>query len=157
MKAKRLRPEDSEFAWEAIRKLKQPRQCRQFSSEAMQRFLSKPDNILIVAWHDGNPAGFLLGYLLDRVDSDQQMVCVYEVDVSERLRRRGCGRAMIEVLKGLCRDVRATKAWTVTELSNEAAVGLFESTGAVPGPTGDDVTFVWSDENWKSDMTTFPR
>ena len=83
MQARRLRPEDAELAIEAIRAIKQPAPYASFTAEYLRRFLGRPQNVLIVASSKGEPAGFLLAYLLDRVDRDQPMVCLYEIDVSE--------------------------------------------------------------------------
>jgi hypothetical protein len=58
---------------------------------------------------------------------------------------------MIDVLKDLCGRAGVMKIWTVTNRSNQAAVRLYGSTGARPGPGDDDVIFVWEAESWKSD------
>lgn len=55
---------------------------------------------------------------------------------------------MIDRLKELCGEIDATKVWSITHRSNEAAMRLYESTGARPGPGGDDVTVVWAARNW---------
>jgi aminoglycoside 3-N-acetyltransferase I len=65
-------------------------------------FLSRPDNVLIVANDGGVPVGFLLAYPLDRADRDQQMMFLYEVGVAEPYRRRGIGTQMITELKAIC-------------------------------------------------------
>jgi GNAT superfamily N-acetyltransferase len=107
-------------------------------------------NILVVAAQDGVPIGFLLAYLLDRVDRDQRMVCLYEVDVSEHHRRRGIGRAMIETLKMICRQENAMKTWVITNRTNRSNLAAFrpyESTGATADARGDHVTLVYKSEN----------
>ena len=111
--------------------------------EYLQRFLARPDNILIVAEDDGGPVGFLLAYALDRVDRDQKMVCLYEIEVASAHRRRGVGAALVEEHKEYCRRDRVTKAWVVTNRSNGAAVRLYESTGARAATETDDVVFVY--------------
>ncbi len=39
------------------------------------------------------------------------------------------------------------KAWGITNRSNLAAFGLYESTGAAADPSGDEVTLVYGSEN----------
>jgi ribosomal protein S18 acetylase RimI-like enzyme len=143
VQVKRLGIEDSELALEAIRKLKNPTTPSTFSGEYLWKFLAQSQNILIVAQHKGVLAGFLLAYLLDRVDRDQRMVCLYEIGVSESLRRQGIGRAMIEALKLICKKENVMKTWVITNRSNLAAFRLYQGTGAAADPSGDEVTFVY--------------
>jgi ribosomal protein S18 acetylase RimI-like enzyme len=146
MPVRRLGVEDFRWAVEAIRTLKMPN-VPLFGGQHLEKFLARSENVLIVAEQDGVPTGFLLAYLLDRVDRDQRMVCLYEIDVSEHHRRRGIGRAMIETLKSICKKENAMKAWVITNRSNLAAFRLYESTGAAADPSGDEVTFVYGPEN----------
>jgi ribosomal protein S18 acetylase RimI-like enzyme len=153
LSVRRLGSDDSLAALDAIRALKSPHADR--TMESLRRFLSRSENVLIVASLDGRPTGFLLAYLLDRIDVDRRMVCLYEISVATGSRRRGVGRAMIECLADLCRALDATKAWTITNRSNEAALGLFTSAGAKPGAGGDDLVLFWTADQW-GDRTVGP-
>ena len=146
VQVRRLRTKDFDLAVQAIRTVKTPQEQSSFSDEYLRMFLARSENILIVATQEGVPIGFLLAYLLDRVDRNQRMVCLYEVDVSEPCRRRGIGRAMIETLKITCRQENAMKTWVITNRSNLAAFRLYESTGATADVRGDEVTFVYGPE-----------
>jgi ribosomal protein S18 acetylase RimI-like enzyme len=150
MKVRRLQSEDFELAFAAIQTVKQPTAHPTFSPEYFKMFLAGSDNVLIVAEQGGVPAGFLLAYMLERVDRDQKMVCLYELDIAEPYRRQGIGRALIETLKSLCKQENAMEAWVVTNRSNLAAVGLYESTGATADPGGDEVVYVFDPETWVS-------
>ncbi len=141
--ARRLGPDDAELAFEAIRTIKQPASGPGFSVQGLTSFLARPSNVLIVASENDRPIGFLLAYLLDRVDRDRPMACLYEIDVLEARRRQGAGRRMIEALKTVCSRIEATKIWAVTNRSNAAAVGLYRDTGATSAPERDDVVFVY--------------
>lgn len=77
MQVRRLGSEDLELAVKAIRTFKEPSKHSSFSKKYLKKFLSRPENILIVAEQSGLPTGFLLAYLLNRVDRDQKMVCLY--------------------------------------------------------------------------------
>jgi ribosomal protein S18 acetylase RimI-like enzyme len=146
VQVRRLRAGDLKLAVESIRTLKEST----VSGEYLKDFLSRSENVLIVAEQGGMPKGFLLAYILDRVDRNQKMICLYEIGVSEPNRRRGIGRAMIESLKLLCKDENAMKAWVITNRSNMAAVRLYERTGATSHPHGDEVLFVYEPEDWST-------
>lgn len=98
MQARRLGVDESNLALEALRLLKAPDGYPTPAAEYLVRFLARPDNVLIVSVMDGGPVGFLLAYLLDRVDRDQQMMFLYEIAVAESHRRRGIGTQMISEL-----------------------------------------------------------
>lgn len=149
MQVRRLGSDDSGLAVEAIRLVKEPKPHPTFSDQYLQKFLSRPENVLIVAEQEGAPTGFLLAYLMDRVDCDQRMICLYEIGVLESHRQRGIGRAMIETLKLLGQQESAREIWVITDRSNVAAVRLYSSTGAAADVSGDEVVFVYEPETWR--------
>jgi aminoglycoside 3-N-acetyltransferase I len=103
---------------------------------------------LIVATDDDLPVGYIVGYLLDRVDRDQQMMFFYEIGVATSHRRRGIGTAMIAELKAVCRRSDVMKMWVPTGRSNIAATRLYTRTGAAPVPGTDEVTYAYSRESY---------
>jgi ribosomal protein S18 acetylase RimI-like enzyme len=143
VQVKRLGIEDCELGLEAIRTVKKPTAHSTFGSGHLRKFLARSQNILIVAQQAGVPTGFLLAYVLDRIDRDQTMVCLYEIGVSESFRRQGIGQAMIEALKLICKKENVMKTWVITNRSNLAAFRLYQGTGAAADPSGDEVTFVY--------------
>ena len=140
-RVRRLGPEDAALAAEAVRRVKET----PVDPDSLRRFLSKPENVLIVAEEDGDPAGLLVAYALDRVDRDRRMVCLYEIGVLAGKRRRGHAAAMIDALVSWCRAQGVMKTWVVTDRSNEPAMRLYAATGARPD-AGDDVVFVYGPE-----------
>ena len=70
------------------------------------------------------------------------MMLLYDIEVLESYRRQGVGAAMVNLLKGLCREHNVYKMWVLTTKSNKAARSLYTSTGGTPA-TDDDVTFVY--------------
>jgi ribosomal protein S18 acetylase RimI-like enzyme len=148
MQVQRLGAGESDVALDALRLLKAPDGYPTPTSEYLVRFLSRPDNVLIVATMDGVPVGFLLAYLLDRADRDQQMMFLYEIGVAESHRRRGIGTRMITQLKRICSAQNVMKMWVPTGRSNVAATRLYASTGATPLPSGDEVTYAYARESF---------
>jgi len=149
----RLGPEDSTLLAETLQRLKSPPGMQSPSAACLERFLARPENILLVALRDGVPEGFLVAYLLDRADRDQRMVCLYEIGVAEGSRRQGIGRALIETLKDLCKEQDAMKAWVITNRANRAAVSLFESSGAAADTEGDSIVFVYGPHTYERSGT----
>jgi ribosomal protein S18 acetylase RimI-like enzyme len=145
---RRLAPEDTTLALEAIRLLKAPDGYPIPSAACLSAFLSRPDNVLLVAVEIDAPVGFVLAYLLDRVDRAQQMMFFYEIGVAESHRRRGIGKHLISELKSICRAHDVMKMWVPTGRSNIAATRLYESTGALPLPAGDEITYAYPRESF---------
>ena len=94
--------------------------------------------IFLVAFEDGDPAGFVFGYELLRRHGDPTILFVYEVDVRERYRRRGVAKALFEELEKLARARGIRRAFVLTAESNQPAMRLYESVGGVR-PYDDDV------------------
>jgi ribosomal protein S18 acetylase RimI-like enzyme len=148
MTVRRLVPDDVELGVEAIRLLKGGDGYPVPSTAYLSRFLSRPENVFIVAIEGRVPVGYLVAYLLDRLDRNQQMMFFYEIGVAESHRRRGIGKRMIGGLKAVCRETDVMKMWVPTGHSNVAATRLYTSTGAVPLPAGDEVTYAYPRESF---------
>lgn len=130
-----------------MRLLKAPDGYPTPSTEYFTTFLSKPENVFIVAV-DQEPVGFAVGYLLDRIDRDQRMMFFYEIGVASSRRREGIGVRLVEELKSVCRAEDVMKMWVPTARSNVAATRLYAKTGAVPHPNDDEVTYAYSRESF---------
>jgi ribosomal protein S18 acetylase RimI-like enzyme len=144
----RLGPSDAALAVEAIRCLKAPDGYPIPSVTHLSAFLSRAENVLIVAVSGGAPVGYLVGYLLDRIDREQQMMFFYEIGVAESHRRRGIGAQLVNNLKSICRTHDVMKMWVPTGRSNIAATRLYSSTGARPVSGGDEVTYAYPRESF---------
>lgn len=141
-------PRDCAVGADTIARLKGPDGYPTPSPGYLRTFLSRLDNVLIAATDDGIPVGFIVAYLLDRVDRVQQMMFFYEIGVAESYRRRGVGTQMIAALKAICRTTDVMKMWVPTGRSNVAATRLYASTGGVPLPGGDEVTYEYARDTW---------
>jgi ribosomal protein S18 acetylase RimI-like enzyme len=132
MKIHRLKTGDEEAAIEAIRDLKpsEERSGQNASIEHMKLLLTSEENYLYIAYVNTVPVGFLLAYSFPRIDRDQNMIYLYEIDVIPKYRRQGIGSQMIQRLKNECRCNNVMKVWVGTENDNIAARALYESTGA---------------------------
>lgn len=142
VRARRLEAEDAGLALAAFQTLQEHRVGPGVDERHFRRFLEWPGNVLILAWVGDQAVGFLVAYVLDRVDEDRPMVCLYEIGVAETHRGTGVGRRMVEVLLDECAVIDARKAWTVTTRSNLPAARLFRRTGA-RASAQEDVVYVW--------------
>ena len=149
MEIRRLKDADATLAREAIAALKitDPELRSELTAGYLRRFLSRPENYLIVATDGGEPVGYLVAYLLDRVDRNQAMMFFYEISVTESHQRLGAGTGMIKLLKRFCLQERVMKMWVHTNRSNIAAVSLYESTGGEADVGCDEVTFLYMPES----------
>jgi hypothetical protein len=55
---------------------------------------------------------------------------------------------LVRELKSICRAHDVMKMWVPTGRSNIAATRLYASTGAVPLPSGDEVTYAYPRESF---------
>jgi len=132
---RRLEPGDEPLLQEICRRYKE----RVPSDEEAARLLSRDDIHIWVAEVDGEPAGFAYAYVLLRIDGDVS-VFLYELDVDERFRRRGLGRALVEEARTLAERVGALKMWVDTSPENEPAKRTYAAAG---GTAVDELTLVF--------------
>lgn len=94
-----------------------------------RRFLESSAHILLIAYEEGEPAGFVTGVELLHPDKDPE-IFVNELGVDDRFRGRGIATALIEHLKDIARTRGCAGVWTATEAENGAALRVYEKTGA---------------------------
>ena len=119
---RRLGPGDGETLRELDRRFKE----HVVTPEAAEAFLAEPRHVVLLA---GGRDGFLLAYVLDRIDG-RTAVFLYEVGVASDARRTGLGRALVEEAMRIGREAGAFEMYVLTEPENDAANGLYAATGA---------------------------
>ncbi|MEV5158370.1 GNAT family N-acetyltransferase [Streptomyces sp. NPDC053728] len=93
------------------------------------RFLAAGGHLMLIAYVDGAPAGFVSGIEMLHPDKGTEM-CLHELSVDERHRRRGVGRALTEGLLAEARARGCYDAWVGVDRGNEAALATYRSAGA---------------------------
>ncbi|GGS31184.1 N-acetyltransferase [Streptomyces badius] len=93
------------------------------------RFLAADGHVLLIAYVDGVPAGFVSGIEMLHPDKGTEM-CLYELAVDDPFRRRGIGGALTRALVDLAREQGCYDVWVGVEPDNEAALATYRSTGA---------------------------
>ncbi|MGM1064256.1 GNAT family N-acetyltransferase [Saccharothrix sp. Mg75] len=97
--------------------------------DATRAFLADDRHHLLVAYVDGEPAGFVSGVETIHPDKGVEMF-LYELGVDEAHRRRGVGTALVGALVDLARARGCTGAWGGTERDNAAALATYRRAGA---------------------------
>jgi GNAT superfamily N-acetyltransferase len=106
--------------------------------------LADPRTLMLVAFDDGRPVGFVLAHELPRRHGDRAKLFVYEVDVAESHQRRGIGKALLARLAELARERGIRVGFVLTEPDNAAGNALYASAG---GSSHTDVMWTFSYED----------
>jgi ribosomal protein S18 acetylase RimI-like enzyme len=109
---------------------------------AAARFLSDPRHLLAVAVDAGIVVGFASAVLYEHPDKPCPELWINEVGVAPAHQRRGIGQRLINALLDAARRAGCHEAWVLTDRSNDAAIGLYASTGGHETP-GNHVMFTF--------------
>lgn len=105
------------------------------------QFLARDGHHLLIAYDEGEPAGFVTGIEMTHPDKGTE-VLLYELGVDEPFRRRGIARALVEALAALATDLRAYGLWVPLDPDNDAAIATYRSAGF----TGPEETLIMTRE-----------
>ena len=97
-------------------------------ADATARFLDEPGSHLLVAYVDGEPAGFVSGVEVTHPDKGTEMFLI-ELAVDDAHRRRGHGRALVAALGDLARGRCCTGMFVFVDDDNEAGRAVYRSAG----------------------------
>lgn len=124
---RRLAPGDEQRLQELCHRFKD----RVPSDEEAVAVLAREDLPIWVAEVDGELAGFAYAHVLVRIDGDTS-VFLYELDVDERFRRQGIGRALVDEARKLAQREGVLKMWVDTSYDNEPAKRTYAAAGGRP-------------------------
>jgi GNAT superfamily N-acetyltransferase len=97
--------------------------------------------LMLVAFDDARPVGFVLAHELPRRHGDRAKLFVYEVDVAETRQRRGIGTVLLRRLAGLARERGIRTGFVLTDADDVPANALYRSAG---GTSHEDVMWEFS-------------
>ncbi|MEP6751959.1 MAG: GNAT family N-acetyltransferase [Candidatus Dormiibacterota bacterium] len=136
MRIERLGPGDEEKVAAAEELFDGP-----VKGDAAHHFLNSPDHHLLIAYADGEPAGFVSGVEMTHPDKGTEMF-LYELGVAESHRRQGVATVLVAALKDLAREKGCYGMWVLCDDDNEAAVKTYRKVGgSASRPTLFDWTF----------------
>lgn len=111
------------------------------NGDAAHHFLNSPDHHLLIAYADGEPAGFVSGVEMTHPDKGTEMF-LYELGVGESYRRQGVATVLVGALKELAREKGCYGMWVLCDDDNEAAIKTYRKVGgSASRPTLFDWTF----------------
>ncbi|MEV0091644.1 GNAT family N-acetyltransferase [Streptomyces sp. NPDC050738] len=105
-------------------------------------FLAAPGHLMLLAYVEGRPAGFITGIEMLHPDKGSEM-CLYELGVDEPYRRRGIARELVATLAEVARDRGCYDMWVPVDADNEPALALYRATGAQPDGAIAILTWEW--------------
>jgi GNAT superfamily N-acetyltransferase len=96
---------------------------------AVREFLNDPRHHLAVAIEDGAVVAFASGVHYVHPDNRVPELWINEVGVAESRRGRGLGKAVVQALLQVARQLGCSAAWVLTDRGNSAAVRLYAACG----------------------------
>jgi len=111
--------------------------------EAARRFLDDDANHLLIAYVEGEPAGFVSGTELTHPDRADPELFLNELGVGPAFQGRGIGTALVVRLWELAQSRGCRGMWTLTDESNAAATKVYTAAGA--DRATDQVMFQWGE------------
>lgn len=112
--------------------------------DATGRFLANDANHLLIAYVEGEPAGFVTGTELTHPDQADPELFLNELGVDEAFRGRGIGRALVAKLWELAQSRGCRGMWVLTDDDNPAALKVYAAAGGTRLPD-DEVMFQWGE------------
>ncbi|WP_329117500.1 GNAT family N-acetyltransferase [Streptomyces sp. NBC_01465] len=110
--------------------------------EWSERFLADPGHLMLLAYVEGAPAGFITGIEMLHPDKGSEM-CLYELAVDEPYRRRGIASELVATLAAVARDRGCYDMWVPVDADNEVALALYRATGAGTEEAVAVLTWTW--------------
>ena len=97
--------------------------------EATRRFLADEANHLLIAYVDGEPAGFVSGTELTHPDKPAPELFLNELGVDSAYRGRGIGKALVAELWALAQRRGCGGMRVLTDEGNAVALRVYENAG----------------------------
>lgn len=135
MAVRRLEPGDEAVAEAA---------CRLFGAVGdidAGEFLRRDEAHLFVAEDDLGVAGWVYGHELIHPDGERTML-LYALDVAERARRAGRGRALVSAFVDHARMRGCTEVWVLTDDGNVGGRATYAAAGGARDSV-DQVMYTW--------------
>jgi ribosomal protein S18 acetylase RimI-like enzyme len=111
--------------------------------EATRRFLADDANVLLIAYVDGEPAGFVSGTELTHPDKAQPEMFLNELGVDDAYRGHRIGRALAAELWALAQARGCRGMWVLTDDVNVPANRVYAAAGGKR--VGVQVMYQWGE------------
>ncbi|MBU9710846.1 GNAT family N-acetyltransferase [Bacillus tamaricis] len=104
-------------------------QAGEDSIEVNKQFFLNENNIMLIAWKECVPCGFLYGYLLESVHRRMPQLFLYSIDVFAEHQNKGVGSRLVESFINLAKEKNCSEVFVITNDHNVIAKKLYEGTG----------------------------
>ena len=111
---------------------------------ATRRFLENAANVLLLAYVDRSPAGFVSATELWHPDKPDPELFLNELAVDEAYRGRGIGRALVAELWRFAQELGCRGMWVLTDDDNAAANKVYTAAGGTRAR--EDVMYQWGQD-----------
>ncbi|MEG2289392.1 MAG: GNAT family N-acetyltransferase [Clostridium sp.] len=127
----------------AINYVKAEEDTIQSNKEAIIKFLNNKDNLFYVAKDMGKVVAYAIAYIQNRLDTTQNMICLYEIATLKECRQRGIAKSILQYIISDTSNLNIVKMWIPTNVSNKAACALYSSIGATESGEKDEIIFTY--------------
>jgi aminoglycoside 3-N-acetyltransferase I len=99
------------------------------SDDYLERLLSKPHFIALVAMAGEKVVGGLAAYELDKFEQDRREIYIYDLAVADHHRRKGVARQLIHALAKIASDRDVYVMFVQADVTDAPAIALYASFG----------------------------
>jgi diamine N-acetyltransferase len=115
---------------------KQPDNVTHVVHDFEENLLTDPHGRIFIAENDGEPAGYICAFIVQRTETPytfaQQFAHIGQLSVKPAFRKRGCGRALVQVVFDLARSENIVRVTLDTWAFNTEAQQFFARVGFKP-------------------------
>lgn len=95
----------------------------------LAQLLGRDGVIAVAGFRDGQLAGALVAYVLDKLEQERSEIYIYDLAVAEAHRRNGVATAMIDGVKAAAREAGAWVIYVQADHGDDPAIALYEKLG----------------------------
>jgi aminoglycoside 3-N-acetyltransferase I len=111
-----------------------------------EALLADPRTLMLVAFDEARPVGFVLAHELPRRHGHRSKLFVYEIDVAETHRRRGVASGLLARLAERARERGIESGFVLAEPDNGPANALYRSAGGATAHATVQWDFSYTDD-----------
>lgn len=140
---KRCGVSDIDDIEKAVNFVKAEEDTSQSNKDAIMKFLSNENNLFYIAKNNEKVLAYAIAYIQNRLDTIQNMICLYEIGTLKEYRQRGIAKDILKYIINETSNLNICKMWIPTNISNKAACELYRSIGAIESCEKDEIIFTY--------------
>ena len=95
----------------------------------LERLLGRDSVIVLAGFAEGELAGALVAYVLDKLEQERSEVYIYDLAVAESCRRRGVATALIAETQRIAAEIGAWVIYVQADYGDDPAIALYDKLG----------------------------